>query len=567
MPFSNRRVVAVSTLLLLSISQLFPASRYPVRARHGLVVAADQLAAEAGVSVLKQGGNAVDAAVATGFALAVTYPGAGNIGGGGFMVVRMADGEAISIDFRETAPAAAHRDMYLDAAGNVVPSRTTYGHLAAGVPGSVAGLLLALEKYGTMDRARVLQPAIDLAEKGFPLNFRLAHSLEETAKDFSRFPGSMQSFSKNGTPYAEGEILRQPELAATLHLIAEKGNDGFYRGKTADRIVDEMKRGQGLITHEDLEDYLPIVREAIHGTYRGYEIISMPPPSSGGVTLIQLLNILEAYPMNQYGWNSSRYAHRIVEAERRAYADRAEYLGDPAFVHMPITTLISKEYAAGRRASIDTLRASKSDTVTHGTVPPYESPQTTHYSVADSLGNCVSVTTTLNDSYGCKVVVEGAGFLLNNEMDDFSAKPGVPNLYGLVGNEANAIAPGKRMLSSMTPTIVLKDGKPWLIVGSPGGPQIITTVLQIVLNMIENRMNVQEAVDAPRFHHQWLPDKIAFEKRAFQTDVIERLSSIGHTLDETGSIMGSVQAIFFDTKHGLLLGASDPRGYGEAVGY
>lgn len=563
----THRLFSSLFLLLFTSSLLLPASRAPIRARHGMVVASDQLAAEAGVSMLKQGGNAVDAAVATGFALAVTYPGAGNIGGGGFMVIRMADGKSLAIDYRETAPAAARRDMYLDANGTVKSSKITYGHLAAGVPGSVAGLLLALEKFGTMDRARVLQPAIDLAEKGFALDYRLAYSLEESLKNFSSFPGSMKSFSKNGVPYAEGELFRQPELAATLRLIADKGGDGFYRGRTADLIVAEMRRGRGIITHEDLEKYTPVFREPVHGTYKGYDIISMPPPSSGGVALIELLNILEGYPLHQYGWNSSRYAHCLTEAERRVYADRAEFLGDPDFVSIPTARLISKEYAAEQRALIDTIRASISDSVKHGSMPGYESPQTTHYSVADSAGNCVSVTTTLNSSYGCKLVVEGAGFLLNNEMDDFSAKPGVPNIYGLVGSTANAIMPGKRMLSSMTPTIVLKDGRPWLIVGSPGGSQIITTVLQTVLNMIDFRMDVQEAVDAPRFHHQWLPDKITFERRAFQTDVVEHLSSLGHRLDETGPNMGSVQAIFFDEKRGLLLGASDPRGYGEAVGY
>ena len=548
-------------------SQSYSASRDPIRAKKGMVVAADPIAANVGLKILKEGGNAVDAAVAVGFALAVTYPGAGNIGGGGFMVMRFADGTVKSLDYRETAPAAAKRDMYLDRNGNFLEQKSTRGHLACGVPGSVAGMMYAQRRYGKLTRAQVLKPAIDLAEKGFHLHYRLAEDLQRMIPEFTAYRSSKKAFSKNGKAYAEGELFRQKDLAATLKRIRDKGRDGFYTGETAKLIVAEMKRGGGLITLKDLEDYASIIRDPIRGTYRGYEIISSGPPSSGGVALVQMLNILEGCNLEEYGWNSSKAVHWMAEAMRRVYADRAEFLGDPDFVKIPIAWLMSKKYAEQRRATIDTTKATPSDQVSHGIQPPPEKDHTTHYSVVDRFGNCVSVTTTLNDAYGSKVVVTGAGFLLNDEMDDFSAKEGVPNEYGLIGSSANAIAPNKRMLSSMTPTIVLKDGKPFMVIGTPGGSTIMTTVLQVIVNVIDFKMTIQEAIDAPRIHHQWLPDHLMYEERALSQDAIDNLRAMGYTLRMRESTTGLAEGILFDRKRGLLLGATDPRGYGEAVGY
>ena len=552
---------------LVVFSQSYSASRDPVRAKKGMVVAADPIAANVGLRILKEGGNAVDAAVAVGFALAVTYPGAGNIGGGGFMVMRFADGTVKSLDYRETAPAAAKRDMYLDKNGNFLEQKSTRGHLACGVPGSVAGMMYAQRRYGKLTRAQVLKPAIDLADKGFHLHYRLAEDLERMIPDFSAYRSSKKAFSKNGKPYAEGELFQQKDLAATLKRIRDKGRDGFYIGETAKLIVAEMKRGGGLITLKDLEDYASIIRDPVRGTYRGYEIISSGPPSSGGVALVQMLNILEGYNLEEYGWNSSKAVHRMAEAMRRVYADRAEFLGDPDFVKIPVAWLTSKKYAEQCRASIDTALATPSDQISHGVQPPPEKDHTTHYSVVDRFGNCVSVTTTLNDAYGSKVVVTGAGFLLNDEMDDFSAKEGVPNEYGLVGSSANAVAPNKRMLSSMTPTIVLKEGKPFMVIGTPGGSTIMTTVLQVIVNVIDFKMTIQEAVDAPRIHHQWLPDHLMYEQRALSQDALDNLRAMGYSLRMRENTTGLAEGILFDRKRGLLLGATDPRGYGEAVGY
>ncbi|MFA6542011.1 MAG: gamma-glutamyltransferase [Bacteroidota bacterium] len=544
------------------------ASKKPVKAKNGMVVSADPLATRAGVQILEQGGNAVDAAVAVGFALAVTYPAAGNIGGGGFMNIRLANGECSTIDYREKAPGGATRDMFLDSAGDFVPQRSMFGHLAAGVPGSVAGMLLGLEKYGTLPRARVIAPAYELAHDGFPLLPELAGDLNWEKKSFEKFPGSKKYFTKqNGEPYAEGELWTQEDLAATLKRIIEKGRDGFYKGETAERIAAEMKRGGGLITRADLENYHAVVRKPITGTYRGYEIISMPPPSSGGTALIQLLNILEGYDLKQYGHNSAATLQRYIEAMRRVYADRAEHLGDPDFYHVPVDWLISKRYADERRATIDTTKASESRNIFHGTAPSHESDQTTHYSVVDKWGNCVSVTTTLNGGFGCDVAVDGAGFLLNNEMDDFSAKPGVPNMFGALGNVANEIQPNKRMLSSMTPTIVLKEGKPFMVIGTPGGTTIITTVMQVICNVIDFGMNIQEAVDAPRIHQQWSPDVTYYEKRGLSFDTIEKLQAMGQRLEERRGTSGLAEGIIIDPAGGMLYGATDPRGYGSAAGY
>jgi len=559
-------------LLLLIFTFLFTsvqsaASRKPVKAKNGMVVSADPLASKAGLEILKQGGNAVDAAVAVGFVLAVTYPAAGNIGGGGFMNIRMADGRCFAIDYREKAPAAAGRDMYLDSAGDFQPGKSMFGHLASGVPGAVAGMLSGLERFGTMNRKKVLTPAYDLASKGFPLLSDLAEDLNWGRKNFLQFPGSAKYFVSNDTAYREGELWKQTDLGKTLKRIIDKGRDGFYKGTTADLIVDEMKRGGGLISHADLENYQVVVREPLKGMYRGYEIISQPPVSSGGAALLQLLNIVEGYDLKSSGHNSAATLHRYIEAMRRVYADRTEHLGDPDFYTVPIPWLISKEYAAARRTTIDTLHAGKSADVSHGTPPRRESEQTTHYSVVDKWGNCVSVTTTINGGFGSYVAVDGAGFLLNNEMDDFSAKPGVPNMFGALGNIANEIQPAKRMLSSMTPTIVAKDGKPFMVIGTPGGTTIITTVMQVICNVIDFDMNIQQAIDAPRIHHQWSPDLTYFEHRGLSPDTITKLESMGHTLSERRSGSGLAEGIIIDTERGVLFGASDPRGYGLAIGY
>ena len=543
------------------------ASREPARARHGMVAAADSYAAKAGVAIMQQGGNAVDAAVAVGFALAVTYPGAGNIGGGGFMVIRMADGRETTIDYRETAPAAAERNMFLDERGNPVASRSLVGPLASGVPGSVAGLAFAQRKYGRLPLAAVMRPAIELARDGFEISWSFAASLAAHRSLFAQFPATARAFLReDGTPPEAGERLRQADLATTLQAIAEQGPDAFYRGRIAQLIAAEMSRTGGLITTADLARYEPIERLALVGAYRGHRIVSMAPPSSGGVALLQLLNILEAYPLAEYGHNSSRTMHLMIEAERRVYADRSEWLGDPAFVRVPVAGLIAKPYADHLRAGIDERRATPSSAIKPGQPRDYESSQTTHYSVVDAEGNAVSTTTTLNGGYGSGQVVTGAGFLLNNEMDDFSAKPGAPNMFGLLGGDANAIAPGKRMLSSMTPTIVVRDGHTWLVAGSPGGGQIITTVLQVLVNAIDHRMNVQQAVDAPRFHHQWQPDKVQLEPLGFAADVIGALEALGHTT-HVDSDMGGVQAVVIEPGTGLRLGATDPREDGGAVGY
>ncbi|MDA0986459.1 MAG: gamma-glutamyltransferase [Bacteroidetes bacterium] len=554
--------------IIFLFTETFSASRDPVRGKNGMVVSADPIATKVGLEILKKGGNAVDAAVAVGFALAVTYPAAGNIGGGGFMNIRFADGKSYVVDYREKAPKSAKRDMYLDSLGNFNSDKSMFGYLASGVPGAVAGLLLGLEKYGTMKRDKILEQPIQIAEKGFPLNYRLASYINSEKEIFSKYNSSKKIFVKNnGSEFLENELFRQKDLAKTLKRISEKGRDGFYKGKTADLIIDEMKSGGGLITHSDLENYEAKIREPLVSKYREYEIISVPPPSSGGTALIQLLNIVENYNLKSLGHNSSKYIHRLTEAMRRAYADRAEFLGDPDFVKVPVNWLISKNYSNERRNTIDTLKATPSVMIKNGAPTNYESAQTTHYSVIDKWGNCVSVTTTLNGGFGSYVVVDGAGFLLNNEMDDFSAKPGEPNMFGLVGGFANAIEPEKRMLSSMTPTIVLKNGKPFMVVGTPGGATIITTVLQVILNVVEFGMNIQEAIDAPRIHHQWLPDKLFFEKNGLAVDVVENLRLMGHNVVERGGNSGLAEGILVDQKKGIIFGATDSRGYGTAEGY
>ncbi len=542
-----------------------PISAEPVAGAHGMVASSSPIASQVGVDILKKGGNAVDAAVAVGFALAVTHPAAGNLGGGGFMVIRLANGRATTIDFREVAPKAATRDMYLDAKGDAT-DKSRVGPLAVGVPGSVAGLALAEQEYGTLKLADVMAPAIDLAANGFVLSDRLAHSLASARPLFETFPASAAKFLKNDQPYQPGDRFAQPDLAGTLRLISEHGASAFYRGPIAQQIAAEMKAHGGLITTADLADYKPVERQPIEGTYRGYGLISMPPASSGGIALVELLNILEGYPIAKDGFNTPKTIHLMVEAEKRVYADRSKWMGDTAFFHVPTGGLTSKAYAASLRAGIDPNHATPSSAIAPGEPIAYESTQTTHYSVVDADGSAVAVTTTLNGGFGNGEVVAGAGFLLNNEMDDFSAKPGTPNMFGLTGGEANAIQPGKRMLSSMSPTIVTKGDKVFLVLGSPGGSRIITTVLQVIVNVIDHGMNLQQAVDAPRFHHQWLPDDIRIERKGFPPSLVQALEKMGYQV-KAESDMGDVEAIEIDPKTGMRDGAADPRAGGKAVGY
>lgn len=553
-------------IVLILFYQSTTSAFIPKYAKHGMVVSASTIASKVGVEILQKGGNAVDAAVGVGFALAVTYPFAGNIGGGGFMVIHLKDGTNTTIDYREKAPSKAYKDMYLDKNGNYEPNLSLEGATSVGVPGSVAGLIYALQKYGTMKLKDVIQPAIDLAEKGFPLDYNTAESFKEYLHDFKKYPSSFKTFSKEGEPYKEGEIFKQPELASTLKEIQEKGIDGFYKGRVADSLVKQINSLGGYISKEDLENYKPEETAPVEGTYRGYKIISMPPPSSGGIALIELLNILENYKFTEDEWGSSGYIHKLAEAMKFVFSDRAKYLGDPDFVKMPITDLISKHYAEEIYKKIKD-RAVPANEILPGKFSDFhESNETTHYSIYDKDGDAVSTTTTLNSAYGCKVVVSGAGFLLNNEMDDFSAKPGVPNQFGLVGSEANSIQPNKRMLSSMTPTIVLKNGKPYLIIGSPGGSTIITVVLQVIMNCIDFHMNIQQAIDEPRIHDQWLPDELYSEKYGLSLEVKNNLIKMGYKLGSERNI-GLAEGIMVEDSGNLIFGASDPRGPGSAEGY
>jgi gamma-glutamyltranspeptidase/glutathione hydrolase len=538
----------------------------PVRSKNGMVVSASNLASKVGLQILKKGGNAVDAAVAVGFALAVTYPSAGNIGGGGFMVIHLTDGRNVTIDYREKAPMNSVNTIYLDSCGNVVPEKIQEGILSAGVPGSVAGLVYALEKYGTMKLSEVIQPAINLAEDGFPLEYRLAQSLQSYLNYFKKYESSLKVFTKNSLPYVEGEIFKQPDLAFTLKQIKEHGRDGFYRGKVAELIVLQSQKSGGMITIEDLENYQPVERQPILGNYRGFEIISMGLPSAGGIGLVQLLNILENYSFIKNDWGSSKYIHTLVEAMKYVYADRSVHLGDEDFYPVPKDWLTSKNYAKEIIGNILDV-ATDSEKISAGNPKLYkESEETTHYSVYDGQGNAVSTTTTINSGYGSKLVVDGAGFLLNNEMDDFSVKPGFANQFGLIGSEANSIQPGKRMLSSMTPTIILKNGFPYLIVGSPGGSTILTVVLQVILNCLDFKMNIQEAINQPRFHHQWLPDQIDFEEFGMPEDVKENLIKRGHKIGHEKAL-GRVEGILVDKENNIIYGATDSRGFGSAEGY
>ena len=534
----------------------------------GGVASRSLLASEVAADMLRQGGNAVDAAVAGGFALAVTWPSAGNLGGGGFMVIRMADGTTATNDHREKAPGGATRNMYLDGNGDVIAGLSTDSHLASGVPGSVDGLLAALEKFGTMSRRQVLQPAIGLARDGFALPRDMALAFARRRDQFAQYPGSAAKFARaDGSPYEAGETFRQPDLAASLERIRDEGRAGFYAGTTADLIVAEMQRGGGLITHEDLAAYKSVWRQPVTGSYRGHEIVSMPPPSSGGALLVQMLNMLEPFDIGEMGFGSAAAAHHLIEAERRAYADRAEYLGDPDFYPVPLVRLTAKGYARERFADFNPEKASRSADIGAGAAPPAESPDTTHLSVIDGEGNAVAYTTTLNLSYGSKIVAEGTGILLNNEMDDFAAKPDTPNAFGLIGREANAIAPGKRMLSSMTPTLVIEDGQTVLATGSPGGSTIITTVLQVVVNTIDHGMGVSDAVGAPRFHHQWQPDRIVHEPLALSPDTLSLLRAMGHeglVAWTYGRGIGDANSVSRDDRG--IFAMADPRNTGGAVG-
>ncbi len=569
--FFRKQLLSIIVIVSFLVSQTYPEVPKPVQSHKGMVVSASTIASKIGVEIMKKGGNAIDAAVAVGFALAVTYPFAGNIGGGGFMVIHLKDGKNVAIDFREKAPLAASRNMYLDKSGNYLSELSKEGTTSAGVPGSVAGLLYVLKKYGTMPLAEVIQPAIDLAKNGWILDQHSAESFKETLPEFKKYPSSFKIFSDNGEAFKEGALFKQPDLAWTLEQIKEKGRDGFYKGKVAELLVKQVRSMGGYFTQKDLDKYEPVERVPVTGTYRGYKIVSMPPSSSGGVALIELLNILENYHFTPEDWGSSEYIHKIVEAMKYVYADRTYHLGDSDFYNVPLKGLISKAYAKTifEKIQSDGDKAVPSVKVKAGEPLKYqESMETTHYSIYDEYGNAVSTTTTLNSGFGSKIVVAGAGFLLNNEMDDFSAKPGVPNQFGLMGTEGNSIQPEKRMLSSMTPTIVLKDGKPYIVIGSPGGSTIITVVLQVIMNCIDFKMNIQEAVDMPRIHHQWMPDEIFYEKFSLNKDTKEKLIKMGYKLADmrhTFKILGIAEGIMIDNH--IIYGAADPRGSGSAEGF
>ncbi len=532
--------------------------------KNGMVVSANSIASKVGIEILKKGGNAIDAAVAVQFALAVVYPNAGNIGGGGFMVYRSAKGESNTLDYREKAPAAATKNMYLDSLGNPT-TLSLKGHLAAGVPGSVAGMWAAHQKYGKLSWNILLQPAIELAESGFKITERQATELNANDSIFNALNKGYGYLIKHGKNWQADDVVIQEDLAKTLKLIQEKGRDGFYKGETATLIQNEMQSHGGIITTSDLANYVAVWRKPLLGNYRGYGIIAMPPPSSGGIALLQLLGITENYPLKNYTFHSDSSIQLITEAERRVYADRATHLGDPDFFKVPTAQLLDKNYLKQRMGSFNWNKATPSTAVLAGNLKGKESEQTTHFSIVDHNGNAVSITTTLNGSYGAKVFVKGAGFLLNNEMDDFSIKSGVPNMYGLVGGEANAIEPNKRMLSSMTPTIVEKNGKLFMVVGTPGGSTIITTVFQTIVNVIDYQMSMQAAVNASRFHHQWLPDVVYTEKNAIDSLTLETLKRKGYQIKERDNI-GRCDAILVN-KWGFYEGGSDPRGDDAKVGY
>ena len=546
----------------------FYSEKKGVFAKNGMVAAAHDEASNAGVEILKMGGNAIDAAVATHFALAVVFPFAGNLGGGGFAVIRTKNGEAHTLDFREKAPLKAHKDMYLDAQDNVVQGLSLQGHLASGVPGSVDGMVEMHQKFGKLPWTKLLEPAIRLAEQGVILTEREALGLNSNAEVFKKVNGqNLQYFIKpDNTKWIKGDLLVQKDLAETLKLIRAGKRDGFYDGKVAQLLVDEMSKGGGIISLDDLKKYHSAWRKPIVADYKKFKIITMPPSSSGGVALMQLLRHVEPYPLQKWGWNSANTTQVMIEAERRVYADRAKWMGDTDFIDVPIEKLISRDYLKKRWADFDSTKASDSKDIKGGTLPGYESLETTHYSVVDAEGNAVSITTTLNGAYGSKVIVAGGGFLMNNEMDDFSIKSGVPNMFGLIGSKANEIQPEKRMLSSMTPTIVEKDGKLLMVVGTPGGSTIITSVYQTILNVIEHKMSMQQAVNALKFHHQWLPDRTVFETNAFSEKTLEILRNKGYIMDQQKGTLGRMDCIMVHPD-GQLEGASDPRADNTSIGF
>ncbi|HRO10514.1 gamma-glutamyltransferase [Amaricoccus sp.] len=571
-------LLAGALVLFIGAVPLEAASPEPVKGESGMVVTAHHLASRIGVDVLEQGGNAVDAAVAVGYALAVAYPQAGNVGGGGFMTVRFADGRTTFLDFRERAPAAATAGMYLDDAGNIVEGASTDTFLAVGVPGSVAGLELAREKYGTRSREELIAPAIALARDGFALTDYDASALNDAAQMFARDPAANAIFAKpDGAPFVAGDTLTQPDLAATLTAISEGGRDGFYTGPVAEKIVAASEAKGGLFTLDDLADYQVRELDPVACSYRGYEIVSSPPPSSGGVIICEILNVLEGYPLAFLGPDSAETVHLMVEAMRHAYVDRNSALGDPDFVDNPVARLTDKAYAAEIRTRIDPYRAGVSADLMPE--PVAESVETTHYSIIDAEGNAVAVTYTLNGSFGTGIVADGTGILLNNEMDDFTAKPGTPNMYGLVQGDANAVAPGKSPLSSMSPTIVSRGGSPFMVIGSPGGPRIITITLETILNVIDHGMNIQEAIDAPRIHHQWLPDVVLAEPYALSPDTVRLLTGMGHRVtgdpdwpiwgEAAGILVGGASLAEIEAGGGARYnGAIDSRAAsGAAIGY
>jgi gamma-glutamyltranspeptidase / glutathione hydrolase len=582
---SNHQWAAKRFLIVLfAVAIPACASWQPTHAPHGMVVSINELASQVGVEIMQEGGNAVDAAVATGFALAVVHPQAGNLGGGGFMLIRSADGTTHFLDYREKAPAAATANMYQDAQGNVIENASVVGYKAIGVPGSVAGMVIAEKKYGKLSLQQVIAPAIKLARDGYALRWEDARAMKED-KYLSQFPESRRVFQREGNYYSRGEIFRQPDLARTLTRIAANPGD-FYHGTIARELATSIQKGGGLITVDDLAHYEVKEREPLRGTYRGYEIISAPPPSSGGTALLETLNILEGYDLKSAEERSAQSIHLIAEAFRRAFYDRADFLGDPDFSKVPVAQLIDKKYAAAWRESIDPAHASTSKdlkrpavfseleqdaSVHHVAASVHELPHTTHYSVVDAEGNAVAVTTTINDWYGSRVTAEGLGFLLNDEMDDFSSKPGTPNAYGLIQGAANAVGPNKRPLSSMTPTFVLKDNHLFLVLGTPGGSRITTTVANVLIGVIDYGMNLQEAVNAPRFHHQWMPDVLSVEQW-FSPDTVKALQQMGHTVtiggdDDSRPYWSDAECIAIDLTTGERLGASDGRNNGKAVGY
>lgn len=564
--FSKNKFFILFCFLFISSSFSQTLTKHVATGKRGMVVSASELASEVGIKILKMGGNAVDAGVAVGFALAVTYPEAGNIGGGGYMIIHLQNGKNTTIDFRERAPLSSTTNMYLDKNGNYIPNLSLEGITSVAVPGSVAGLIYALKHFGSMKLAEIIQPAIDLAERGFLLDEKTAEDFQKNMERFKRYPSSFKIFSKDGKPYKKGDLFIQSDLAKTLQLIKEKGNAGFYEGNTAGLLEKQVKSLGGYISLKDLADYKPIERNPVEGSYRGYKIVAMGPSSSGGIALIEMLNILENYNFSKSGINSAEYIHKLVEAMKFAYADRSKYLGDPDFYNVPIQMLTSKKYAKGLFERINKKPIPANKILVGVNKFANESNETTHYSIYDSEGNAVSVTTTINSWFGSGIIVDGAGFLLNNEMDDFSVKPGVPNQFGLIGSKANSIQPGKRMLSSMSPTIVLKNDKPFLILGSPGGSTIITAVLQVILNTIDFHMNLEHAVLNPRIHNQWLPDKIDYEKSSLAPEVKNELIKMGYKIGEE-RILGIVEAIEINSDKKEITGVADYRGNGSAIGY